>query len=189
MSDEGSGVRGQGSGLPSLQSVAYVARVGGRRYEMAVSEAGRGLQVEIAGRRYVVELEQRAGSTHFRLVVDGRPRMVVIRRLGEDVAVTIGTDQVRVHVDRKLPIDRRSAAAGTSTGPTQVTAPMPGLIVSVDAEPGDRVEQGRPVVIMEAMKMQMEIRAPAAGRVAAVRVSPGQEVAGGQVLAEIEPTR
>jgi Biotin-requiring enzyme len=76
------------------------------------------------------------------------------------------------------------SAAAAAAG--QVRAPMPGLIVAIQAEPGTAVAQGETLIIMEAMKMQMEIRAPQAGAVRDVRVVPGQDVAGGDVLATLE---
>jgi len=75
------------------------------------------------------------------------------------------------------------AAAGTAG---QVRAPMPGLVVAVPAGPGTAVVPGQPLIIMEAMKMQMEIRAPHAGVVREVRVVPGQDVAGNDLLATVE---
>ena len=75
------------------------------------------------------------------------------------------------------------AAAGTAG---QVRAPMPGLVVAVPAGPGTAVVLGQPLIIMEAMKMQMEIRAPHAGVVREVRVVPGQDVAGNDLLATVE---
>ncbi|MBI3997881.1 MAG: acetyl-CoA carboxylase biotin carboxyl carrier protein subunit [Armatimonadetes bacterium] len=64
---------------------------------------------------------------------------------------------------------------------------MPGLVVDVPVAAGAVVAQGAAVAIVEAMKMQMEVPAPAAGRVEEIRVRPGQEVAGGQVLVVIRP--
>jgi biotin carboxyl carrier protein len=75
-------------------------------------------------------------------------------------------------------------AAGGAAG--QVRAPMPGLIVAIQAGPGTAVAEGETLIIMEAMKMQMEIRAPHAGVVREVRVHPGQDVAGSDVLAVLE---
>jgi hypothetical protein len=68
----------------------------------------------------------------------------------------------------------------------QVRAPMPGLVVAIQAEPGTAVVPGQPLIIMEAMKMQMEIRAPHAGVVREVRVIPGQDVAGNDLLVTVE---
>jgi biotin carboxyl carrier protein len=63
---------------------------------------------------------------------------------------------------------------------------MPGLIVAVQVGPGSHVEQGAVVVIMEAMKMQMEIRAPRPGHISVISVKPGEEVAKGQILATLK---
>jgi biotin carboxyl carrier protein len=62
---------------------------------------------------------------------------------------------------------------------------MPGLVVGVPAKVGEPVKMGQGVVILEAMKMENEIRAPRDGVVKAVRVAPGQAVEQGQVLAVI----
>jgi biotin-dependent enzyme len=75
-------------------------------------------------------------------------------------------------------------AGGGAAG--QVRAPMPGLVVAIQAEPGTAVVPGQPLIIMEAMKMQMEIRAPHAGVVREVRVSPGQDVAGNDLLVTVD---
>ena len=62
---------------------------------------------------------------------------------------------------------------------------MPGLVVSVPRSSGERVEAGSAVAVVEAMKMQMDVPSPAAGRVEEIKVKPGQEVTGGQILATI----
>jgi propionyl-CoA carboxylase alpha chain len=63
---------------------------------------------------------------------------------------------------------------------------MPGLVVAIQAGPGTAVLAGQPLIIMEAMKMHMEIRAPHAGVIRAVHVAPGQEVSGDELLATVE---
>jgi pyruvate carboxylase subunit B len=64
---------------------------------------------------------------------------------------------------------------------------MPGLVVRVHVQPGDRVEAGQGLVAMEAMKMENELRAPSAGSVVAVRVEAGAIVEKGAVLIELGP--
>jgi pyruvate carboxylase subunit B len=61
---------------------------------------------------------------------------------------------------------------------------MPGLVVRVSATAGQTVAAGQGLIVLEAMKMENELRAPAAGRVTSVRVSEGQAVEKGQVLIE-----
>ena len=67
----------------------------------------------------------------------------------------------------------------------KLTAPMPGTIIKVLVNTGDKVEQGQPVVILEAMKMENKINANAAGTVTSIEVSPGQNVDTGQLLLTI----
>ena len=67
-----------------------------------------------------------------------------------------------------------------------VVAPMPGKIVRLLVEPGQAVEAGQGLIVMEAMKMQNELKTRRAGRVAAVAVRPGETVSAGAILATIE---
>lgn len=99
---------------------------------------------------------------------------------------TLLLDGVAVAADAGRSPRVRSAAQGPAGTAIQVRAPMPGLVVAIQAEPGTAVMPGQPLIIMEAMKMQMEIRAPHAGVVREVRVVPGQDVAGNDLLATVE---
>lgn len=73
-----------------------------------------------------------------------------------------------------------------ATGDGRIKAPIPGQITQVLAAVGDELALGEPLLVLEAMKMENEIRAPLAGRLKALNVSPGQRVALHEVLAEIE---
>ena len=79
-----------------------------------------------------------------------------------------------------------TAASAKPSGPAPIVAPMPGLIVRVNVAPGDTVQAGQGLVVMEAMKMELTIRAPHAGRVTRLPVGVGQLVDAGTVLVEIE---
>lgn len=159
---------------------------GSRVYAVEVAELRDGLRIVVDGQVHVVRVAPWVGTTHLRAVVDGRSIAAAIRRSGDDVAVVIGPEQHRLRVTRHLPIPQWAADRHAGSGSAKVIAPMPGLVVSVETAVGARVEQGTPIVIMEAMKMQMEVRAPAAGAVASVTVRPGQEVATGTLLATID---
>ena len=155
-------------------------------HTVTVREAGGGLQLTVEGHTHEVALIPWVPPTHFILLVDGSFTPVVVMRAGEELWVTIGCDQHRVRIAQSVPIPRRGAGGGSPSSEVRVVeAPMPGLIVAVQAQSGATIEQGAPVVIMEAMKMQMEIRAPSAGRIRSVRVQAGQEVSKGQVLVEL----
>ena len=78
---------------------------------------------------------------------------------------------------------RRTAATG---GSAAVSAPMPGTVIRVEIEPGDAVPARRPLVVLEAMKMEIPVHSPFDGVVKSVHVSPGDRVAGGALLVELE---
>jgi biotin carboxyl carrier protein len=86
-------------------------------------------------------------------------------------------------VDRK---HRRQHSEHDNEGRQQLTAPMPGKIVRVLLSVDEAVASGQGVVVVEAMKMQNEIKSPKSGRVVEIRVNEGDTVDAGQVLAVVE---
>jgi biotin carboxyl carrier protein len=92
-----------------------------------------------------------------------------------------------VRVECFDPRDRRPGRrAAQRQGKRQVTAPMPGKVVRVLVAAGDAVEEGQGVVVVEAMKMQNEMKSPSSGRVAEVLAAAGDTVTSGQVLVVVE---
>jgi biotin carboxyl carrier protein len=78
------------------------------------------------------------------------------------------------------------SGAAESHGRAVLSAPMPGKVVRVLAAPGDEVAEGQGIVVVEAMKMQNEMKAPRAGRVVSITVAAGDTVTAGAPLATIE---
>ena len=101
------------------------------------------------------------------------------------VDVTGEAYEVLVEEQTRWIIRTRGGAAGGGHGQS-VTAPLPGKITHVAVRPGDRVQEGDTLVVIEAMKMENELRAAAAGTIAEVRVTPGQAVNPGDVLVVLE---
>jgi biotin carboxyl carrier protein len=114
---------------------------------------------------------------------------LVARRGGARGAYGISIDGRRFAVEaldeRTRAIRDLSAASAAAAGPAPLVAPMPGLIVRVNVAPGEEVQAGQGLVVMEAMKMENELRASSAGTVVAVRVTPGTAVEKGAVLVEL----
>ncbi|MCP4223049.1 MAG: carbamoyl phosphate synthase, partial [Actinomycetia bacterium] len=83
---------------------------------------------------------------------------------------------------------RRSAAraASTGSGSGDVTVPMQGTVVKVLVEPGQEIEAGETVIVLEAMKMENNVVAEKSGKVAEIKVAAGDSVSGGDVVATIE---
>ena len=116
-------------------------------------------------------------------------RVVAEKRQGRG-RYTLWVDGYRFEAEaldeRTRSIRDLSAATAGATGPAPIIAPMPGLIVRVNVNPGDKVEAGQGLVVMEAMKMENELRATAAGTVRSVEVSPGTAVEKGALLVALE---
>jgi biotin carboxyl carrier protein len=104
-----------------------------------------------------------------------------------DGALTVYIDGVPVEVTiNRMRRTGATVAHAAGEGPQRVTAPMPGKIVKLLVKPGDKVEPRQGVVVVEAMKMENELRARAAGTVSEVRVTEGASVEAGAILVILE---
>jgi biotin carboxyl carrier protein len=111
------------------------------------------------------------------LVVDGQGPTLSVFASGRRVGVTV--ESARERAQGSMRSGGRAGSAGL------VTSPMPGKVVKVLVKEGEAVEPGRPLVVVEAMKMENELVAEAAGTVQKVYVSPGDAVEGGARLVSI----
>ncbi len=168
----------------------YVVTVAGRELEVVVDESG----MTVDGVRVAAHLEgdhQTAAGTGVGaiLTIDGRQHRLVARPGEGRGSYDLQLDGRRLAVealDERTRAIRAHAKAAAPTGAAPVIAPMPGLIVRVGVAVGDQVEAGQAVLVMEAMKMENELRAPGAGRVKAILVQPGVAVERGAVLVTFE---
>ena len=119
------------------------------------------------------------GTTSLAVVVEGSGSDWFVTLRGRRIALTVRTRRERLLAEAEV-------ASRSAGGPTEVKATLPGLVVAIEVEEGSEVDQDQPLLILEAMKMQNEVRAPRAGRIAAIAVSAGQAVATGQLLIRIE---
>ena len=86
---------------------------------------------------------------------------------------------------KAAPAAPKAAAPAGAQGSVAVTAPMPGKILGIKAEPGKAVAKGEVIIILEAMKMENEIVAPSDGTIASINVSVGDSVEAGATLATL----
>jgi len=139
-----------------------------------------GYRVVIGDASYTVSAAQ-LGDGSWLLTRDG----------GQQIAQASGDDERRyLHVGgQHYELDAVDVAArrrkGSRGGSGDLTAEMPGQVMAVRVAPGDAVESGQVLVILEAMKMEIRVTAPADGTVAALHVAPGDVVDRGQRLVEL----
>jgi pyruvate carboxylase subunit B len=164
----------------------YVVRVGDVDVDV-VLDGGRVVAEGVSAEAQVTELE----GTPVRMVrIGNEVHRVVARRGPTRGRYTLWLDGFRYEVEaldeRARAIRELSGAAAGPTGPAPLIAPMPGMIVRVAVQVGDVVQAGQGLVVMEAMKMENELRATAAGTVKAVLAQPGTAVEKGALLLELE---
>jgi biotin carboxyl carrier protein len=160
--------------------------------------------VTVNGRDYRVDLEQQdnggwscrvngdavlVNATHaaagvLSLLIGNESHEVVVNSAQQQVTIA----GVRYAVDVRDPRSwsARRARAHPQEGPKKLLAPMPGKVVRVIAPAGTEVEQGAGVIVIEAMKMQNELKSPKKGKVAKILATEGSPVNAGDVLAVIE---
>lgn len=166
----------------------YVVSVAGETHDVVV---GPDAEVVIDGRRHGASLTGRGPTGMRTLFLDGRPGAVHVTARGRglwEVDVDGETVTVEVLDARAARVRALSGSAGSDRAAAALKAPMPGLIVQVAVKSGEVVEPGDTVVIVEAMKMENELRAVVGARVERVLVAPGEAVEKGQTLVEFGET-
>jgi len=170
-------------------SKRYVTRVRGARDTVPVDieDLGEGtFRLTLGGTSHTVDarvLEHGAVS----LLVDARSYDVELDESGDEVQVLVDSEVVTVDVADERAVSLRVGAAGFSvSGKAVVTAPMPGKIVRVLVAAGAQVTEGQGLVVVEAMKMENELKSPKAGTVVEVFAKEGSAVEANAKLLTVE---
>jgi biotin carboxyl carrier protein len=171
--------------------MALIVNIGEESFEIELgAPKSRGCEetreIDLNGRKVALSAV-RLSDGHLSLLIDGKSYDVLMQKDGDDVLVRVASEDYRA-----LVIDtRRGRRAGARAedeiegGIASLKAPMPGLVVSVNVEEGQEIKTGEGIVVVEAMKMQNELRAPRDGVVEKILVKPGAPVNGGDELVVI----
>jgi len=165
----------------------YRASLEGIEHELEIAElTARSYRVKLAGVEHDLDV-CRVGPTSFSILVGDRCFDLDVVRDHDELIVASRGGAIRVTlVDAARRAQPVRAGHGSETGPAEVKAMMPGRIVNVLVQAGDEVIHHQGLVVVEAMKMENELKSPKAGKVVEVRVSPGQTVEKGELLVIIE---
>jgi biotin carboxyl carrier protein len=144
------------------------AGIDDRRYEVAAHESGPNGYLLISQGRV------------FECRIEGRPES------GKAIDVIVGTTPYSVTLTDPKRLSSVASARAHGDDAARIIAPMPGKVVRVLVAVGDQVEVGAGIIVVEAMKMQNEMKSPKAGTVVALNTQTGATVNGGDVLAIVE---
>jgi biotin carboxyl carrier protein len=167
--------------------MAFIAKLGEQSYTVEIEENGRSVyRISVDGNEFLVD-GKKTGRTNFSLIVDNRSFEIEVDNTDDEYRVLVDGRNYRIHL-----VDERRVRVGAAQSSLQlqgrqmVSVPMPGKIIAVLVAVGDAVEKGQGLVIVEAMKMENEVRSPISGEVKEIKVKPGDTVEGSALLVIVE---
>jgi biotin carboxyl carrier protein len=170
--------------------VRLLASVGGVPHTIEVDEANGTalLRVKVDQREYLVDVSTPSPG-HYALLVDGKVFSAFVSERRGAREVQVGGMSARVELGPAQGQRPSAKSAAALSGRQEITAPMSGRVVQVLVHQGQTVQDGESLVILEAMKMETEIRSVARGQVKDIRVEAGMAVEAGQLLLVVEGNR
>jgi acetyl/propionyl-CoA carboxylase alpha subunit len=173
---------------PENDEMRLHATIADYQTDILIQDDGSRVHAEIDGRGYTLDVRETGVSGYvliadaavFDCRVDGRPDS------GESFGVIVGATHYSLTLIDPKRLRGASGAVAHADEAARIVAPMPGKVVRVLVNVGAQVEAGAGVIVVEAMKMQNEMKSPKTGMVAALHVDVGATVNSGDVLAVIE---
>jgi len=163
----------------------YEMIVAGQQIPVGLELFGERVKVKLAGKAMEVNVARIAEKV-FSLILDGCSYNVVVNPQPEGFQVFVNGKVFQVSLNDPSKERPFSSRRMDEVGSMKVSVPMPGKVVKVLVSEGDSVQKGQGLVVVEAMKMQNEVRAPKRGEVKQINVSDGETVNAGEILVVVE---
>jgi len=165
--------------------MVYDVIVAGKPHRLELEKADSGWRCRLNGQEIHVDaiIPRRDVLS---LLVDGKCFEVKREQTATDLHLWVGSNRFAVELRDPRSLRSRKGSAADETGPRKIVAPMPGRVVRLLASEQSEVEAGQGIIVVEAMKMQNEIKSPKKGTVKKIVASAGAAVNAGDVLAIIE---
>jgi len=163
----------------------YEVTLGEKTYGVELTRAGEQWKCRLDGRELPVDIVYGQNGV-LSLLLGCKSYEVKQETVGAETNVVVGHERFNASVRDPRSFRSRSRVGAAEQGVMKIKAPMPGKVVRVLAGVGTQVELGQSVIVIEAMKMQNELKAPKNGVVKKINVAEGAAVDAGQALAEVE---
>jgi biotin carboxyl carrier protein len=163
----------------------YEVTIAEKIYRVELTRAGEQWKCMLDGRAMAVDVVYGQNGV-LSLLLGGKSYEVTQETVGAETNVVVSNERFSTSVRDPRSFRSRNRASATEQGVMKIKAPMPGKVVRVLAGVGTHVELGQSVIVIEAMKMQNELKAPKSGVVRKINVTEGAAVDAGQALAEVE---
>jgi biotin carboxyl carrier protein len=165
--------------------MTYDVLIDGKSYRLELARVDGRWECRLSGREIAIDAVMPRRDV-LSILVGGQAYEVKRERTATDLHLWVGPVRYEVALRDPRSLVSRLAAAGPDHGPRKLVAPMPGKIVRVLVEEGNPVEAGQGLLVVEAMKMQNEIKSPKKGIVRKLVAQAGANVNAGDVLAVVE---
>jgi biotin carboxyl carrier protein len=166
----------------------YKAQLANSEHAISLELADGSATADIDGRRYEIEHRKLPGGEY--LLINStdiyKCRVEEKHRSNNSFSIVLGGASYDITLVDPKRLSSARSSAGHDHGSAEIVSPMPGKIVRVLVEAGAKVEVGAGIIVVEAMKMQNEMKAPKAGVVVSINAEAGATVNAGDVLAVIE---
>jgi biotin carboxyl carrier protein len=164
----------------------YIATIGDREVKITVEEVGAArYQVTGDGKEYLVDAHQVQDSV-WSILYGANSFEVDVQRRGEEYEVLIGGDCYKFTLMNEQLKALSRAGGKAAAGKALVTSPMPGKVVKLLVNEGDEVKADQGVIVVEAMKMENELKSATTGKIVEIFVKEGEVVEGGAKLLLVE---
>jgi biotin carboxyl carrier protein len=163
----------------------YEVTVGETTYRIDLQREGAGWKCKLDGRELPLDVISAQNGT-LSILLGGKSYEVKQEITGTETNIVVGQERFSAVVRDPRSLRSRRSGGAAEQGIKKITAPMPGKIVRLLAKEGSSVQAGQSVIVIEAMKMQNELKAPKNGILKKINVSEGAAVEAGQALAEVE---
>lgn len=163
----------------------YEVTIAEKTYRVELQRMSAGWQCKLDGRELPLDVTA-AQNGVLSLLLNGKSYEIKQEIAGPETNIVVGHERFNVTLRDPRSFRSRRAAGTTDQGVKKITAPMPGKIVRLLAAEGSTVQAGQSVIVIEAMKMQNELKSPKNGIVKKMNAVEGAAVEAGQTLAEVE---
>jgi biotin carboxyl carrier protein len=163
----------------------YEVTIGEKTHQVELVRTGSGWRCRLNGKEFPLDVVSPQTGL-LSILVDGKSHEVRQENSAGESVIVVDRERFTAAVRDPRSFSARRSRQDAGQGVRKVTAPMPGRVVRVLAQVGTAVEAGQAVLVIEAMKMQNELKAPKKGKVTKLNVKEGATVEAGQALAEVE---
>jgi len=166
----------------------YTAQIDDRTFTIDITEGPGRLELSVDGKPVDADWEWLGSDNDMSLLIDGRSYDLNIEPQNGQLRIYHNGERFlcTVQDERLAELRRLAGDTGVTDGKSEIKAPMPGLILKVFAEPGAEVAKGDRLLIIEAMKMENELKSPRDGIIKAIHCTEQQAVEQGKVLLVLE---